>query len=610
MHDEEVLGKPYDARLMRRILRYLRPYRASVALALVCIAMFSVLTSMGPYYSKQAIDRYLGGTSGHAAAHGAVERVLDRFLSSDPVTGVGQLALLYLLTLIAEFAVEYAQTYLLQLVGQRLMYDLRMEIFSHLQRLHLAYFDRNPVGRLVTRVTTDVNVLNETFTQGVVTIFGDVLTLAFIVLVMVRMNAPLAVAAFAVMPGILLVTKWFRGRVRDSFRRIRLAVARINSYLQEHITGMTVLQLFNREARSQEEFSRINDTHRRAYKDAIFAHALFYPAVELLSAAAIALILWYGGLRAYSGAVTFGVVVAFIQYAQRFYRPIMDLSEKYNVLQEAMASAERIFTLLDTPEEITSPAAPELAPNPRGRIEFRNVWFAYQKATGAEPEWVLRDVSFTIEPGQTIAVVGHTGAGKTTLISLLLRFYDVTRGEILVDGVDIRQMNLTALRHYFGVVLQDPFLFTGTVETNIRLGSAHVTREMMEEAAEEVNVSSFVFAMPKGFSTPVRERGATLSVGQKQLISFARALAHRPRVLILDEATSSVDTATEHKVREALETMVTGRTSLVIAHRLSTIQRADRILVFHKGQLRESGDHQTLLSHKGIYWKLYQLQFQ
>jgi ATP-binding cassette, subfamily B, multidrug efflux pump len=622
--EEEVLGKPYDARLMRRILRYLRPYRPSVVFALVCIGLFSVLTSLGPFYSKQAIDRYLGGAaqSHGLAAHGIVDRWLDGFLSSDPMRGVGQLALLYMLTLLAEFVVEYAQTYAMQITGQKLMFDLRMEIFSHLQRLQLSYFDRNPVGRLVTRVTTDVNVLNETFTQGVVTIFGDVLTLAFIVLVMVRMNARLALVAFAVMPAIMLVTRWFRKNVRESFRRIRLAVARINSYLQEHVTGMTVLQLFNREERSLEEFSAINRAHMEAFKDAIFAHAVFYPLVEILSAVAIALILWYGGLRALAGATTFGVVVAFIQYAQRFYRPIMDLSEKYNVLQEAMASAERIFTLLDTPVEITSPAQPvafpatEESPDamPRGRIEFRNVWFAYKPAEApapdAEPEWVLRDVSFTVDPGQTIAIVGHTGAGKTTVISLLLRFYDVSRGEILLDGVDIRQMDLAVLRRNFGVVLQDPFLFTGTLETNIRLGSTHVTQQAMEDATEEVNVADFVRSLPEGFATQVRERGATLSVGQKQLISFARALAHRPRILILDEATSSVDTATEHRVRAALENMVEGRTSLMIAHRLSTIQRADRILVFHKGKLRETGDHQTLLAHKGIYWKLYQLQFQ
>lgn len=594
--EEEVLGKPYDARLMRRLLVYLRPYRWAVVFSLVNIFLYSAFAAMGPFYTKVAIDRYLRQT--------ASPSFLDRFLSADPMTGIGQLALLYLLTLLAAFVVQYAQTYAMQITGQKVMYDLRMEIFTHLQRMHMSYFDHNPVGRLVTRVTTDVNVLNETFTAGVVTIFGDVLTLVFIVVVMLRMDARLTLVAFAVMPLIILVTRWFRTRVRGSFRRVRAAISRINAYLQEHITGMAVLQLFNRESGSNAEFETINREHMLAFKDAIFAHALFYPLVEVLSAAAIAGILWYGGFRALSGAATLGVVVAFTQYAQRFYRPIMDLSEKYNVLQEAMASSERIFKLLDTPIEILSPVAAQVPANPRGRIEFENVWFAYQ-----DEDWVLRDVSFSVEPGQVIAVVGHTGAGKTTLISLLLRFYEVTRGRILLDGVDIRMMDLTTLRRNFGVVLQDPFLFTGTIESNIRLGSAQVTSEQVEEAAEEVNLAEFIRSLPNGFAAEVRERGSTLSVGQKQLVSFARALAHSPRVLILDEATSSVDTETEQRVREALERMVEGRTSIMIAHRLSTIQRADRILVFHKGKLRESGPHQTLLGLRGIYWKLYQLQY-
>jgi ATP-binding cassette subfamily B protein len=595
--EEEVLGKPYDARLMRRLLVYLRPYRAAVVFSLVNIFLYSAFAALGPFYTKVAIDRYLRRAGGATP-------FLDRFLSRDPTLGISQLAALYMITLLLAFVVQYAQTYAMQITGQKVMYDLRMEIFTHLQRMHMSYFDHNPVGRLVTRVTTDVNVLNETFTAGVVTIFGDVLTLLFIVVVMLRMNARLALVAFAVMPLIILVTRWFRTRVRASFRRIRTAIARINSYLQEHITGMSVLQLFNREEASMREFETINRVHMEAFKDAIFAHALFYPMVEVLSAAAIAGILWYGGFRALSGVTTLGVVVAFTQYAQRFYRPIMDLSEKYNVLQEAMASSERIFKLLDTPIEIVSPATVQAPANPRGRIEFENVWFAYQGE-----DWVLRDVSFTVEPGQVVAVVGHTGAGKTTLISLLLRFYEVSRGRILLDGVDIRQMDLTTLRRNFGVVLQDPFLFSGTVASNIRLGSAHITSEQVEEAAEEVNLAEFIRSLPDGFAAEVRERGSTLSVGQKQLVSFARALAHTPRVLILDEATSSVDTETEHRVREALERMVEGRTSIMIAHRLSTIQRADCILVFHKGKLREAGPHQSLLGKRGIYWKLYQLQY-
>ena len=596
-HEEEVLGKAYDARLMRRLLRYLRPYRRLVAMALVCILLYSVVAALGPFYTKVAVDRYLKQDATQPTP-------LDNFLSTDPFTGISQLAALYLVTLLVGFVLQYLQTYLLQITGQKLMFDLRMEIFGHLQRMHMAFFDRNPVGRLVTRVTTDVNVLNETFTSGVVTIFGDVLTLVLIMAVMLKMNARLALVTFAVLPLIILVTRWFRSRVRTSYRQIRTAIARINAYLQEHITGMMVLQLFNREEKSYSEFEAVNKRHMLAFKDAIFAHALFYPLVEILSSTAVALVLWYGGLQTFTGGITLGVVVAFIQYSQRFYRPIMDLSEKYNVLQEAMASSERVFKLLDTPAEVVAPAKPVQPVTTLGRIEFRDVWFAYN-----EPEWVLQDVSFTVEPGQTVALVGHTGAGKTTVISLLLRFYDLQKGQILLDGVDIREMDLQELRRYFGVVLQDPFLFSGTLESNIRLGSAHVAMEEVERAAAEVNLADFIESLPGGYQEEVRERGSTLSTGQKQLVSFARALAHSPRVLILDEATSSVDTETEQRVRDALQKMVHGRTSLVIAHRLSTIQSADRIAVFHKGRLRESGTHQELLAQRGIYWKLYQLQY-
>ncbi len=596
-HEEEVLGKAYDARLMKRLMGYLRPYRTMVVFSLISIFLYSGLATLGPFFTKVAVDKYLKHTTEHPT-------FIDPYLSADPFTGLSQLGALYLLALLLGFFLQYAQTYVMQVTGQKVMFDLRMEIFGHLQRLHMSFFDRNPVGRLVTRVTTDVNVLNETFTAGVVTIFGDVLTLVFIVIVMLKLNAGLALVSFAVLPLIALVTRWFCTRVRASYRKVRAAIARINAYLQEHVTGMTVLQLFNRERKSYDEFESVNRRHMEAFKDAIFAHALFYPLIEILSSTAVALILWYGGWRILAGATTLGVVLAFIQYAQRFYRPIMDLSEKYNVLQEAMASSERIFKLLDTPIEVLTPAAPVAAESAPGRIEFRNVWFAYK-----DPEWVLQDVSFTVEPGQTIAIVGHTGAGKTTVISLLLRFYDVQRGEILLDGIDIRQMDLTALRRRFGVVLQDPFLFSGTIASNIRLGSAHVDMQQVEEAAEEVNLADFVRSLPGQFKEEVRERGATLSTGQKQLISFARALAHQPQILVLDEATSSVDTETEHRVRDALSKMVESRTSVVIAHRLSTIQSADRILVFHKGRLRESGTHQELLAVRGIYWKLYQLQY-
>ena len=616
-HEEEVLGKAYDARLMKRLLRYLRPYVFLAALALGAILVHAVLQAVGPFLTKVAVDRYLTESSSQRLTF------LDAYLSPETFRGLTQIAILYILVLVSSFAVEFLQTYTMQLAGQKAMFDLRMQIFGHLQRLHVGFFDRNPVGRLVTRLTTDIDALNEMFASGVIAIFGDFFTLTVIMVVMLWLNAPLALVTFAVLPLIALATGLFRKRVRDSYRRIRTAIARINAYLQEHISGMAVVQLFNREQKSFQEFETVNRRHMHAFKDAIFAHALFYPTVEVLSAVAIGLILWYGGLRVLDETLTLGVVVAFIQYAQRFYRPIMDLSEKYNILQGAMASAERVFKLLDTPVEVSSPVTPVRLDHVQGRIEFRNVWFAYRGAPGrrsekvpagdgnppSEPDWVLKDVSFTIAPGETVAIVGHTGAGKTTLISLLLRFYDVQRGQILLDGVDLRQLELTDLRRLFGVVLQDPFLFSGTVERNIRLGSEHLELGDLEEAVEQVNLADFIRSLPGGFQEEVRERGATLSTGQKQLISFARALAHRPRILVLDEATSSVDTETELRVREALSRMVVGRTSIIIAHRLSTVQRADRILVMHKGRLRESGTHQELLAVRGIYWKLYQLQY-
>lgn len=605
-HEEEVLGKAYDSRLMKRLLRYLFPYRAIVMAASVAMIFHSLLQVVGPFLTKVAVDRYLVTTERQPT-------FLDSLLSDNYLTGLTQIAGLYILTLVLLFALEYAQTYYMHRVGQRAMADLRMEIFRHLQRLHIQFFDRNPVGRLLTRATTDVDVLNEMFTSGVVAIFGDFLTLVFILAVMLQMNAALALVTFSVLPLIFVATFLFRRVVRGCYRRIRVALARMNAHLQEHLTGMSVVQLFNREAKSFAEFEKINRIHKRAFLDSVFAHSLFYPAVEVLSSTAIALIIWYGGQRVLGETLTLGILVAFIQYAQRFFRPIQDLSEKYNILQGAMASSERIFKLLDTPVEIESPresSSPKLAPEASGSLEFRNVWFAYTgQQEGEEPNWVLQDINLKIEPGETIAVVGHTGAGKTTLTSLLLRFYDVQRGQVLVDGVDVRDQNLSELRRRFGVVLQDPFLFSGTIESNIRLGSDTVDQEAMEDAIEEVNLGEFIRSLPQGYQEEVRERGSTLSVGQKQLISFARALAHNPQILILDEATSSVDTETEFRLREALQRMVSGRTSVVIAHRLSTIQRADRIVVLHKGKIREAGPHQQLLAQRGIYWKLYQLQY-
>jgi ATP-binding cassette, subfamily B, multidrug efflux pump len=625
--EEEVLGKAYDGRLMRRLLTYLRPYKWHVAVALAAIILKSGLDVLGPYLTKIAIDKYLATSAdSHSYSHSWIG---DR-LSDAPLTGIAQIGGLYIGLLLLTFIFEFIQTYLMQWTGQKVMFDLRKQIFRHLQHIHVGFFDKNPVGRLVTRVTTDVDALNEMFTSGVVSIFEDVFVLAGIIGIMMKMNWKLALITFAVLPLIVYATKVFRDKVRDSYRRIRTAIARINAYLQEAVSGMLVLQLFNREKRAFNKFSDINASHMEAFKDAIMAYAVYYPVVEILSAVAIASIIWFGGNDVIRGMASIGVLVAFMQYAQRFFRPIQDLSEKYNILQSAMAAGERVFKLLDTKIEVTS-AAVTKEPQGPGRIEFDHVWFAYGNLAAAQksadsssrPEragspvptqagelnWVLRDVNFVLEPGETIAVVGHTGAGKTTLISLLMRFYDVQRGAIRIDGVDIKDMNLDDLRGRFGVVLQDPFLFSGTVEGNIRLGTARIQDADVEQAAEDVNLADFIRTLPGGFKEEVRERGSTLSTGQKQLISFARALAHNPKILILDEATSSVDTETEFRVRDALNRMVEGRTALIIAHRLSTIQRADKIIVMHKGQVREKGSHQQLLAQRGIYYKLYQLQY-
>ncbi len=485
-------------------------------------------------------------------------------------------------------------------------------------------------GRLVTRLTSDVDAINDMFTGGILAIVDDFFTLSIMAIVMLSINWWLALLAFAVLPVILIVTRMFRNSVRESYRRVRAAIARINSFTQEHVTGMRVVQLFNREERAYKDFEDVNRLHMIAFKDTIFAYALYYPAVELLSAVAIALVIWRGGFGVLTGTVTIGMLASFNMYSQRFWRPIQDLSDKYNILQAAMAACERIFKLLDTPPEIVSPANPRSGDG-SNRIEFRRVWFTYQKLTPeqqeivnrvkhaenpaaelgklANVEWILKDVSFTIERGQTVAIVGHTGAGKTTLTSLMMRFYDVTSGQILVDGLDLREHDLTKLRQHFAVVLQDPFLFTGTIAENIRLSNDAITEEALRAAARDVNVLDFIESLPGGFDEPVRERGSSLSTGQKQLINFARALAYNPHILILDEATSSVDTDTELRIRGALDRMVEGRTSVLIAHRLSTVQRADAILVMHKGQLREIGSHQELLAQRGLYWKLYQLQY-
>ena len=651
--DDEIAGKVYDSRLIRRLGHYLRPYWIQATVSTLAISLKSICDVAGPYLVMVAIDRYFPGVSGspHSApglaggffAHGhSTTAWLTRRLPADPYQGITRLAALWFCALLCAYFFQFIQTYLMQWTGQKLMFDLRRDIFRHMQRMHIGFFDAHPVGRLVTRITSDVDAINEMFTAGVLAIVDDFFNLVLMSAVMLKINWRLALLAFAVLPLILVVTRLFRDHVRASFRRVRTAIARINSFTQEHISGMSVVQLFNREQRAYDDFEVVNRQHMIAFKDTIFAYALYYPAVELLSAVAIALVIWRGGFGVLAGSVSVGVLAMFIQYSQRFWRPIQDLSDKYNILQSAMAASERIFKLLDTPTQIVSPANP-LHGDGTNRIEFRHVWFTYQKLTEEQQvaiealkghgfsraddmpaknaalaadlaaipgiEWVLKDVSFTVEPGQTVAIVGHTGAGKTTLISLMMRFYDVTAGQILLDGIDLRVHDLTALRQHFAVVLQDPFLFTGTLAENIRFGNEAITDDGLRQAARDVNVLDFIESLPHRFDEPVQERGNSLSTGQKQLINFARALAYNPRILILDEATSSVDTDTELRIRGALERMVEGRTSVLIAHRLSTVQRADTILVMHKAQLREMGSHQQLLAHRGFYWKLYQLQY-
>jgi ATP-binding cassette subfamily B protein len=583
VHDEEVLGKAYDARLMRRLIGYLRPYRKEVSFAFVMILVGAALETIPPLLTMLAIDRYI---------------------AVNDVGGLAVVAGIFVLILGAKLGTNYIQALTLQRTGQRIMFDMRMQIFRHLQGLSPSFYDRNPVGRLITRVVSDVDVLNELFSSGLVSVFGDVFTLLGIIVAMLLLDWRMALVTMTVLPFIGIATAVFRSKARDSYRRVRVAIAKINAFLNEHITGMSVVQLYNREKRSAARFASINEEHRLANMDSVLAYSWFYPVIELMSSIAMGLIIWYGGGRMIQGAIELGVLVAFIQYSERFFRPIADLSEKYNILQSAMASSERVFTLLDTKPEVVNPGNPVVPEEPpRGDIEFRNVWFAYDK-----DNWILRDVSFQVQQGESVAIVGHTGAGKTTTTSLLMRFYDVQRGEILLDGRNIASLDLGYLRRAFSVVLQDVFLFSGTLESNIRLGS-DIPRERLLAAARDVNLMPFIESLPDGLDHKVNERGTTLSVGQRQLLAFARALAHDPQVLILDEATSSVDTETEIQIRQAIDRVMEGRTSIVIAHRLSTIQKCDKILVMHKGRVREVGTHQELLAQRGLYYKLYQLQY-
>lgn len=578
---DDAVGKAYDARLMRRLLQYLRPHVFWVGVAFLAIVGGSMAELTQPWLTSVAIDRYIA------------TRDLD---------GLWLLGRWFLILLVGAFVFEYIQTSVMQTIGQKILHRVRRDVFEHLQRLDVKFYDRNPVGRLMTRVTTDVDALNDLFASGVVTVFGDLLMLFGIMAFMVAMDWRLALVAFSVLPLIAWATNWFRRNVRENYRQVRGLVAKLNAFMQEHLTGMGTVQLFSQQARSFNQFEHINREHRDVNITSIFYYALFYPIIEVLAALSGALIILVGGGWAIDGAVSLGTLVAFLQYSRRFFQPISDLSEKFNILQAAMAASERIFGLLDTPVEMPTPAvSSDRRFDGPGRIEFDHVWFAYK-----DEEFVLRDVSFVAEPGQRIGIVGATGSGKTTIISLLLRYYDVTQGRILVDGIDVREWPLEQLRTRFGLVLQDVHLFSGTIASNIRLGRADITDEAVRLAATAVHANRFIDTLPGGYDTVVAERGATLSVGQKQLLSFARALAFNPAVLVLDEATSSIDTETEGLIQDALHILMAGRTVFAIAHRLSTIQDMDRILVLHKGKIRESGTHQELLALGGIYFKLWE----
>jgi len=587
-HEEEAIGKTYDFQVARRLLRYLKPYWRLLSVALALTLALNLLGVLQPKFTQYAIDWYI------------LPRRTD---------GLMLLVGLFLGSQILRLIFSYFQSILVNSVGQYVMFDIRKELYHKLQHQEVAYYDHNPVGRIMTRLTTDVDALNQLFTEGVTDLLGDLVMIVAIICVMLWMDVRLTLISLLTVPLLFAATTWFRRGARKGYDSVRTRIASINAFLQEHFAGAQTVQIFNAEAKSLRRFDRINDTYRRANLDTIFYYAVFFPLVDLIGAVGIALIIWYGGYRVMQNTpqytvLTLGALVAFIQYSQSLFQPIRDISDKYNVLQAAVVASHRIFKTLDQPLAITTPEKPLKAHRARGRIEFQNVWFAYK-----DEDWVLKDVSFTVEPGQSIALVGHTGSGKTTITNLLMRFYDIQRGRILLDGVDLRDWDLNALRRNFAVVLQEVFLFSGTIEGNIRLGREDITEERVRWAAQEVHADRFISRLKDSYKAEVRERGAGLSVGQKQLISFARALAFDPALLILDEATSSIDTETEQLIQRAIERVMRDRTSIVVAHRLSTIQNADRIIVLHHGEIREQGTHQELLAERGLYWKLYRLQY-
>jgi ATP-binding cassette subfamily B multidrug efflux pump len=605
-HEEEAIGSKFDRGSVRRLLRYLRPYKRMIVPALLLTLGVNALGVIEPKFFQYAIDWYITPAIDQRTALSA-EAWAAAY--SNFFRGLGLLSLVFLGVKLLQLLVSYFQAVLLESVGQRVMYDLRAELYEKLQRQEVAYFDRNPVGRIMTRLTSDVDSLNELFTSGVIEGLGDVVMVFAIIAFMLWMDWRLTLVALVTVPLLFAATTWFRKHARRGYDLIRTKLARINSFLQEHISGAQTVQIFNREEKSRQQFHDANDDYRRGNIETIFYYAVFFPLVDFIGSLGVALIIWYGGWRVMQNTPTFevlsiGALVAFIQYSQRLFQPIRDISDKYNIFQAALVASHRIFRTLDQPVLITTPENPKKTGRARGRIEFRNVWFAYKNE-----DWVLKDVSFAVEPGETVALVGHTGSGKTTITNLLMRFYDVQRGSILLDGVDVREWDLKSLRENFAVVLQDVFLFSGTVEGNIRLGREEITDERVRWAAREVRAEGFIERLPEGYESEVRERGAGLSVGQKQLISFARALAFDPALLILDEATSSIDTETEQLIQQAIERVLRDRTSIVVAHRLSTVQRADQILVLHHGELRERGTHQQLLARRDLYWRLYKLQY-
>ncbi len=581
--DEEILGKAYDAKLMKRLLEYIKPYKKYILFAIVLNIIVASLGPVRPYLTKIAVDDYIAESN---------------------YDGLFLITMLLLASLIMQAIVQYFLTYYMQYIGHKTIYDLRVKLFAHVQKLSLKYFDKTPIGRIVTRVTNDVQTLNELFSSGIVQVFSDIFIILWILGFMFYLDVELSLVTLSVLPLLFYGTFLFRKKVREVYRDVRLHVARLNSYMQEHVTGIGVTQIFHKQKDELKKFASINDDHKDANIRSIFYYAIFFPAVELLSSVAIGLMIWYGGGEIIQGTMTLGVLFAFVQYTEMFFRPVRDLAEKYNIMQTSMASSERIFKLLDNKTFIENPVNPVPLKNIKGEIIFKDVWFAYK-----EDDYVLKNISFNINPGETVAIVGATGAGKTSLINILTRFYDINKGSIMLDGIDIRQVDKRDLRKFISIVLQDVYLFSGTINSNISLSNPDISDEMIKEASQIVGADKFIEKLEHGYNEAVKERGATLSVGQKQLISFARALAYNPQILILDEATSSVDTETELLIQKAIEKLLIGRTAIVIAHRLSTIQRADKIIVMHKGEVREIGNHQELLTKKGIYFRLYQLQY-